>query len=67
MEFIRALINFFYPSKPRAGASQCGYGSRVGAEEKCVQIVQPGSGFRRAGRVFCSEEHARRDVEEAIM
>lgn len=45
--------------------AECGYGKRPGADDNCTNIVGPNRGHREAGLVFCSEQHAVRDQEEA--
>jgi hypothetical protein len=43
---------------------ECMYGDTYGATGNCTIGVPPHQGWRQAGMVFCSEEHAILDQEE---
>lgn len=51
---------------PRAMEHKCMYGSAWGDRGPCDVVVAPFDGWRSAGLVFCTEEHASLDMLERV-
>ena len=52
---------------PDDQAHECMYGKTTTATANCTRSVPPHQGWRKNGMVFCSDEHAASDQEDALI